>query len=208
MKNIPEKIGTVSKVSGLESESAVRKLVIEYFKDSQKIQSLLRSLPVSKQNKILKMLTKLEVNDRIIRLVLNKVVIYKKHIEWSFKKNVLIEVLQKLADKEDLRVNVVDAEFIEFRHDIVIAQTKKLGNKIILWNDTFFNEILIQAIVKAFYYHELRKKKMLSHEDSDNSYVRRIMNLRFLPPKLIEEILYGKQEPNLIIADLYKLVKV
>ena len=208
LKNIPEKVGTVNKVSGLEIESTVRKLVIDYLKDSQKIQSILRDLPVTKQNKILKMLTKLEVNDRIIRLILNKVVIYKKHIEWSFKKNVLIEVLEKLADKEDLRVNVDDAEFIEFKHNIVIAQTKKRGNKIILQGDTDFNETLIQAIVKAFYYHELREKNMLTREQSSSSYVRRIMNLRFLPPSLIEDILYGKQDPNLMIADLYKLVKV
>ena len=204
MKNIPEKIGTVSKVSGLEIESAVRKLVIDYLKDSQKIQSLLRNLPVSKQNKILKMLTKLEVN----RLVLNIIVIYKKHIEWSFKKNVLIEVLEKLADKEELRVNVDDAEYIEFKHNIVIAQTKKRGNKIILQGDSNFNEILIQAIVKAFYYHELREKNMLTREQSGSSYVRRIMNLRFLPSSLIEDILYGKQDPELMISDLYKLVKI
>lgn len=36
----------------------------------------------------------------------------------------------------------------------------------------------------------------------------RIMNLRFLSPKLIEDVLYGKQDPNLMIADLYKLVMV
>ena len=83
-----------------------------------------------------------------------------------------------------------------------------MGNKIILWNDTFFNEILIQAIVKAFYYHDLREKKLLSRKESDNSYVRRIMNLRFLSPKLIEDILYGKQDPNLKVADLYKMVRV
>ena len=113
-----------------------------------------------------------------------------------------------MADKEELGVNVVDAEFIEFRHDIVIAQTKKRGNKIIIQGDSDFNETLIQAIVKALYYHELREKNMLTREQSSSSYVRRIMNLRFLPPNLIEDILYGKQDPNLMISDLYKLVKV
>lgn len=140
--------------------------------------------------------------------------IYKKHIEWSFKKNVLIEVLQKLADKEELGVNlgvnliVDDNEFIELRHDIGIAQTKKRGNKIILQGDSDFNETLIQAIVKAFYYHELRKNNLLTREQKESSYIRRVMNLRLLSPNLIEDILYGKQDPNLMISDLYKLVKV
>lgn len=210
LKNIPERVGTVSKVSGNEIECAVRKLVSGFLKDEQAILPYLRNLPIIKQNKILKILQKLEVNDRIIRLILNKVMIYKDHLEWSLKKNVLLSLLENLVENEGLRVylNVEDCEMIEFRHDIVIAQTKKLGNKIILWNDTFFNETLIQAIVKAFYYHDLREKKMLSREESNNSYVRRIMNLRFLSPKLIEDILYGKQDPNLKVADLYKMVRV
>ena len=210
LKNIPERVGTVSKVSGNEIESAIRKLVSRFLKDEQVILSYLRKLPITKQNKILKMLQKLEVNDRIIRLILNKVMIYKDHLEWSLKKNVLLSLLENLVENEELMVNlnVEDSEMIEFRHDIVIAQTKKMGNKIILWNDTFFNETLIQAIVKAFYYHDLREKKLLSRKESDNSYVRRIMNLRFLSPKLIEEILYGKQEPNLKVVDLFKMVKI
>ena len=105
-------------------------------------------------------------------------------------------------------MKVEDTEFIEFRHDIVIAQTKKRGNKIILQGDTDFNEALIQAIVKAFYYHELRERNLLTREQKESSYIRRVMNLRLLPPTLIEDILYGKQEPNLMITDLYKLVKV
>lgn len=107
-------------------------------------------------------------------------------------------------------VNLIieDNEFVEFRHEFVIVQTKKRGNKIILQGDTDFNETLIQAIVKAFYYHELRENNLLTREQKESSYIRRAMNLRLLPPTLIEDILYDKQDPNLMIADLYKLVKV
>lgn len=45
-----------------------------------------------------------------------------------------------------------------------------------------------EATVKAFYYHDLKEKKLLSCKESNNSYVRKIMNLRFLSPKLIEDI--------------------
>ena len=136
--------------------------------------------------------------------------IYKDHLEWSLKKIVLLSILEKLVEDVELGVNLIveDNEFIEFRHDIVIAQTKKRGNKIILQGDSDFNETLIQAIVKAFYYHELREKNLLTREQSKSSYVRRMMNLRLLPPNLIEDILYGKQNSDLTISDLYKLINV
>ena len=70
------------------------------------------------------------------------------------------------------------------------------------------NTIKLKYLIKVFYYHKLREKNLLAREQKESSYIRRVMNLRLLPPTLIEDILYGKQDPNLMIADLYKLVKV
>lgn len=59
---------------------------------------------------------------------------------------------------------------------------------IVLQGDSDFNETLIQARVKAFYYHELWEKNLLIREQSKSSYVRIIINLKFLPPAIIEDI--------------------
>ena len=73
---------------------------------------------------------------------------------------------------------------------------------------SIYNVTLIQALTKGLYYHKLWEENKLTREQKESSYIRRIMNLRLLPPTLIEDILYGKQDPNLMISDLYKLVKV
>jgi hypothetical protein len=63
---------------------------------------------------------------------------------------------------------------------------------------------LINAIVKSFYYHKLAMEDKLTSEMKSSSYVKRIMQLRFLPPKLIEDIINGVQPPDLTVVKLFQ----
>ena len=80
----------------------------------------------------------------------------------------------------------------------------KRGNKLIIENECQYNLTLIQSIAKGFYYHKLWFEGKLSKEQK-SSYVYRLMSLRYLPPKLIEDILNGKQAPNLTVKELYRI---
>lgn len=65
------------------------------------------------------------------------------------------------------------------------------------------NKILLDAIVKSFYYHKLMFENKLTSEQKANTHIHRLMKLRFLPKEIITVILTGEQEPNLTINKLY-----
>ena len=66
----------------------------------------------------------------------------------------------------------------------------------------------INALGKGLYYSKQHKLGLLSKEEKESSYVGRLMNLRLLPPDVIEKILTGKQSLLLRLIDLYEMAKV
>ena len=46
----------------------------------------------------------------------------------------------------------------------------------------------------------------LTSKEKSNSYINKIMQLRFLPKDIIKSILNGEQEPDLTLDKLYQIV--
>lgn len=86
-----------------------------------------------------------------------------------------------------------------------IVATPRQGNKIITGDEIEYNMSLIQAITKGFYYYKLREENKLTREQRNSSHVNRLIKLRYLSPKVIEDILNGKQDPTLTAKKLYEL---
>lgn len=81
------------------------------------------------------------------------------------------------------------------------------GSKLIIGetNAISFNQPLVQAIVKSFYYHKFINEGNPPPELKTSSYARRIAELRFLPPKIIEAILNGTQKRDLTVKRLFEM---
>ncbi len=104
---------------------------------------------------------------------------------------------------------------ITISKNIKITQLSRNDNILILnaneYDTPTPNPYLVNAIVKSFYYHkqiqagktieDLQTEKGLK----DSKYIRNIMNLKYISPKLIEQILTGTQPENL---SLQKLIKI
>lgn len=98
---------------------------------------------------------------------------------------------------------------------IKLSQPSKTGNILILNannNDAPTpNPYLVNAIVKSHYYHKLlqegKVKDIVELQNmeglKDTKYIRNILNLKFLPPKLTEFILNGNQPPDLGLQKLF-----
>jgi hypothetical protein len=90
---------------------------------------------------------------------------------------------------------------------VKLIATPQRGNKLIIGNEVKYNLTLIQAITKGFYYHKLWEEGKLTPEQK-NSYTYRLMNLRLLPPQIIDDVLNGKQAPDITVKRLYELAKI
>lgn len=199
--------GSVNKIPGDEIENFVRLQVKGFLLSKTNIQQYLNNYSISKQNKILENLKFLHLTDQIIRLVIHKITILKEQIVFELNKNISIQILEKLAYNQEISVDINDTEFIEITKNAKIISTPRHGNKLITGNEIEYNKTLIQAITKGFYYYKLWEEGRLTQEQKCSTYTYRLMNLIFLPPQIVEDILYGKQSPALTVKKLHELAK-
>lgn len=115
--------------------------------------------------------------------------------------------MEFFAYGEQVLIDYADDEFITITTPAQLVAVPKRGNKLIIENEYQYNLTLIQSVAKGFYYHKLWLEGKLSKEQK-SSYIYRLISLRYLSPKLIEDILNGKQAPNLTIKELYRLAKL
>lgn len=204
LQNRPQDVGSISKLPNTEIENVVQKVVIDFVKNKNEIQQYISKKPLEMQKKILKAIETLNFNDQVIRYILKKVVVYKEKVELVLNKNILIKVLELLACKQDAIIDFEETEFITIVKATKLVAVPKRGNKLIIGDEVEYNLTLIQAITKGFYYHKLWSEGKLTKEQK-SSYTYRLMNLRYLPPRLIEDILNGKQDPELTVKELYRI---
>lgn len=168
------------------------------------IQQYLSNKTIAMQKKILDTVVGLELNYQIVRYILNKVVVYKDQVEIVLNKNILLEALELLACGERVMIDYEDDDFITITKQVQLVAVPKRGNKLIIENESQYNLTLIQSIAKGFYYHKLWLEGKLAKEQK-SSYIYRLMSLRYLPPTLIEDILNGKQAPDMTVKELYRI---
>lgn len=173
-----------------------------------KIQPYLNNYALEGQNTILCSLEDLKLNDQIIRLIVHKVTISKDNIELELNKNITIKILENLAYNKEIPINIQDTEFIIIKKDIKIVSTPSHGNKLIIGDEVEFNSTLINAIIKGFYYYKLWEEEKLSPEQKKSTYIYRLMNLRFLPPNIVEDVLNGRQAAEITVKKLYEFAKL
>jgi len=122
-------------------------------------------------------------------------------------KAILITALEAVAYNLVMKFETDSTELITLNKHVKLLATPQRGNKLIIGNKIEYNLTLIQAINKGFYYHKLWEEGKLTPEQK-NSYTYRLMNLRLLPPKIIENILNGKQSADITVKRLYEMAKI
>lgn len=200
--------GSVNKIPGDEIENIVKQEIVAFISNKTKIQPYLNNYALEVQNTILSSLEDLKLNDQIIRLIVHKVIISKDNIELELNKNITIKILENLAYNKEIPINIQDTEFIIIKKDIKIVSTPSHGNKLIIGDEVKYNSTLINAIIKGFYYYKLWEEEKLSPEQKKSTYIYRLMNLRFLPPNIVEDVLNGRQAAEITVKKLYEFAKL
>lgn len=210
--------GTISKIPAGEIEKFITQEIKEFISNTNNIQPLLKESDIHKQKAILNNITD-KIDNQFIRIILSKVVLYKEKVEIAICKEQLLKVLESVAYNIDLPEEIKDEtkSSIILTKNIKIAATAKNGSVLILTDsDTQQPEInptLVKAIAKSY----LWNKQLLSGEVKNsieiqerenlksNTYVKNILDLRFLAPDIVETILKGTQPKEISIQKLFNI---
>ena len=211
--------GSVSKIPAGEIEKFVVDNIKDLLLDEKQIQKSITEFDVNKQKELIKTAQNIEdfSNPRLIRSVVNKVVISKNSVEITLCEKAIEKTLEKIANDETLSCQPLNEKEIVplvVMKKIKLSQPSKTGNILILNsqdNDAPTpNPYLVNAIAKSNYYHKLllegTVKDIVELQNmeglKDNKYIRNILGLKFLPPELTEQILNGAQSSDLSLQKL------
>lgn len=151
---------------------------------------------------------------KLFRAIVHKIVISKNLIEITLNENSLISVLNKLSNNQKFVIPDKREKFnpITITKKIKITQSSRNDNILILNAEEYDtpepNPYLVNAIVKCHYYHKQLQEgktiKYLQTEEGlkDSKYIRNILNLKYISPKLTEQILDGNQDEGLNLQKL------
>lgn len=212
-------IGSVSKIPAGEIEKFIVESTQELFQNKKQMQKILTELDVTAQNKLIEIAKNINdySNPKLIKSIINKIIVSEKNIEITFDENNIIKVLNNIYNTNNITLfekNEKQKPLI-ITKNIRISQPSKNGNILILHakeNDIKDpNPYLVNAIIKSYYYHkqilngktieDLQKEENLK----DSKYVRNILNLKYLSPELTEQILNGTQDRDLTLQKLFKV---
>lgn len=211
--------GSVSKIPAGEIEKFVVENIKEILLDKKQLQRIIDEFDVNKQKELLKTAQNIEAfsSPKLIRSILSKVIISKSSVEITLCEKAIIKALEKISNNESLLCQSDKKEIVQLiiTKKIKLTQPSKTGNILILNandNDASMpNPYLVNAIVKSHYYHKLllegKVKDIIEIKNmeglKDTKYIRNILDLKFLPPKLTEQILNGTQPDELSLQKLF-----
>lgn len=211
-----EETGSVSKIPAGKVEKFVIETTKEFLKDKKQIQNIVSEYKISKQNKLI--YTAQNIQDyselKLIRAIINKIVVSKNLIEITLNENSLINVLNTLSNNQKFVIPDKREKFnsITITKKIKITQSSRNDNILILNAKEYDipepNPYLVNAIVKSFYYHkQIQSGKTIEDLQTeeglkDSKYIRNIMNLKYISPELTEQILNGTQPQELSLQKL------
>lgn len=207
IQNRLQDIGSISKISAGEIENFVTDKIKEIISDKTLLQELFKDYSITQQKLILEQINTKPIDVNFIRHSLIKTKISEESVSITVSQKLLTEAIEYLIFETQLpsEQNYDKKSVMEFDYKIRISSTTKNGSKLIIGDvkQKAVNKILLDAIVKSFYYHKLMFENKLTSEQKANTHIHRLMKLRFLHKEIITAILTGEQEPDLTITKLY-----
>ena len=207
IQNRLQDLGSVSKISAGEIENFVTEKIKEFAFNKKLLQELFANYSVSQQKIIFEQIESKQINANFIRHVLLKAKISSQSVSITVSKTLVKEAIEYLIFGIHLTVEQKydKNSLVELDYNIRISSTTKNGSKLIIGDvkQKTVNKILLDAIVKSFYYHKLMFENKLTSEQKANTHIYRLMKLRFLPKDIIKAILTGSHEPDWTIDKLY-----
>ncbi len=210
--------GSVSKIPAGEIEKFVIENVKEFLQNKKEMHRILSYYDLKEQERLINAIKQIEdfAEPKLIRAIVNKVTVSDKSVEVAFNEKVVPKLLELIADGEDLNIEGKEVTPYIVNKKIKLTQPSKSGNILIVKvkddDAPIPNPYLVNAIIKSHYYYKRLQEgatitKLQAEEGfKDSKYIRNLLNLRFLPPTLTEQILNGTQDDDISLQKLIKMV--
>lgn len=211
----PGKVGKVSKVSLPKLEQFIDNWFSELLRDKTKIYPYIQQFEVSKQKKIIKQLSSYPIARDVEKSLVKRVQLHTDKIEIALHQEQVIELLNAIYENREM--NMLKPE--KLKHENTYTETYRIGTvangaKVIVGQfiqpTKQSNKELIKILNQAYTWHEdildgKTTQEIANREKVCVQYVRRILNLSFLSPKIVCSILNGTQPTDCTLKKLLSI---
>ena len=212
IKKDPSKIGQISKISLPKLEEFIDNWFAQFIRDKAKIYPYLKGFDIAKQKGIINKLTSYTITRNTEQALIKRVDISLKHIKITIYEEQVTELLNALYENREMNLLQPEREhpYTEDYHIGIIDNGAKVlvGQKIKPNPRKDIN--LINILAQAFKWHQdILEGKMLKEvaqrEQKTEQYVRRILELSLLSPKIVRAILNGTQPADCTLKRLLSI---
>ena len=189
---------TLSRIPTYEIEKFVQDKITKFISEDKNTLPLIKNLSLNEQEQFLNTLKLKQLDQNLLRPLINKVTISEKNIEILLSESELYKLITGLENKTNMQI-------LHLEYNVKLIQSSRKGRSMVINNTCNCNKTLIDAIVKGFYYNKLILEGKTTAELQTRN-ARRLRKLRFLDPKLIEQIMLGTQSKDLTVEKLCAMV--
>jgi len=212
IKKEPDKIGKISKISLPKLEEFIDNWFALFMQDKTKIYPYLKGFDVAKQKGIINKLTPYTITRNIEQALIKRVDISPKHIKITIHEEQVTELLNALYENRDMRLvpSTQEHTYTEAYHIGIIDNGAKVIVGEVVKPGPHKDRNLIKTIAQAFKCHQdilkgIPLKEVARRDKVSEQYVRRILELSFLSPKIVRAILNGTQPADCTLKHLLSI---
>ena len=211
----PGKVGKVSKVSLPKLEQFIDNWFNEFLKDKAKIYSYIQQFGVNKQKEIIKRLSAYPITRDMEKSLIKRVKLHSNKIEITLYQEQVIELLNAIYENREMRCLkpeelMQENTYMEPYHIGTTANGEKIIVGQFVEPKKRPNTELIKILNRAYTWHQdvingASTQNIAKRDKVCVQYVRRILNLSFLSPKIVRSILNGTQPADCTLKKLLSI---
>ena len=211
----PSKLGKIGKVSLPQLENFIDSWFERFLHNKTKLYQYIQRFEVSKQKKLLKLLSYYIITRDIEKTLIKRVQLNPNEVEITLHTEQVVELFNAIYENREMRLLKPEELKTENTYtELYRIGTIANGEKIIVGQfiepKKHPNTELIKILNQAYTWHQdiLDGKTTQEIANRDKvcvQYVRRILNLSFLSPKIVRAILNGTQPADCTLKKLLSI---
>lgn len=211
----PSKLGKIGKVSLPQLESCIDSWFERFLREKPKIHPYIQHFEVSKQKKLLKLLSSYTITRYIEKALIKCVQLNPNEVEITLHTEQVLELLNAIYENREMRLLKPEelkqeSVYTEPYHIGTIANGEKIIVGQFIEPKKRPNTELIKILNQAYKWHQeiingASTQNIAKRDKVCGQYVRRILNLSFLSPKIVRAILNSTQPAECTLKKLLSI---
>ena len=208
----PSKLGKIGKVSLPQLENFIDSWFEQFLREKAKIHSYIQHFEVNKQKQILKLLSSYIITRNIEKVLIKCVQLKPNEVEITLHAEQIVELFNAIYENREMRQLKTEElktenAYTEPYHISTIANGEKIIVGQFVEPKKHPNTELIKILNQAYTWHQnvingASTQDIAKRDKVCVQYVRRILNLSFLSPKIVRAILNGTQPADCTLKKL------